>query len=239
MSQIKQVESLKLAEMPPEMHDLMKQFDADGSGGIGLNDLRGMVEAYRDSKRNQSLLQLTLLIVALALMLSSASTFGVSFAAVQLAKDTEPNSEGVIVLRGGGENRPALSPEFTITDGVETVHDGEENGLARRLQNGHAENQTSVTVVTITESKVAQACHLFHQGAASNLVIAIDRQHYRVSPTRFHDDCMTASGHFDSGVWNVFCPGDGEVCHASVILPQNHFDRRLERALFSKGHWIR
>jgi hypothetical protein len=219
--------SLKLSEMPQDMQDLMRQFDVDDSGGINVGDLHEMVHAYRDSKRQQRMLQKVLAVVALALVLSSASTLGVSYAAVTLAKDTEPNADGVIVLRGNDENRPALSPELTITDGVETVDVAQ--GLARRLQNGLAQNQTSVTVVTITESKVAQACHLFHQGAASSLVISIDDQDYRVSPTRFHHSCMTAGGSFDNGLWSLDCPGDGQVCDVSVIMPHRRSVRRLYR----------
>merc|ERR1719174_2001650 len=135
-----------------------------------------------------------------------------------------------MVLRD--HDRPALSPEYTITDGVETVDVAQ--GLARRLQTGIAQNQTSVTVVTITESKVAEACHLFHQGAASSLVISIDDQDYRVSPTRFHHSCMTAGGSFDSGLWSLDCPGDGQVCEVSVSMPHSQSDRRLERALQTK-----
>jgi hypothetical protein len=223
--------SLKFSEMPDDMQDLLKQFDADDSGGINVSELHAMVHAYRDSKRQQRLLQVLLAVVAFALILSTASTFGVSYAAIQLAKDTEPNADGVMVLRD--HDRPALSPEYTITDSVESVDVAQ--GLARRLQNGFAQNQTSVNVVTITESKVAEACHLFHQGAASSLVIAIEDQDYRVSPTRFHHSCMTAGGSFDSGLWSLFCPGDGQVCEVSVLMPHSQSDRRLERALSGKA----
>jgi len=221
--------SLKFSEMPQDMQDVMKQFDMDGSGGINVGELEKMVEAYRDSKRQQRLLKMVLAVVVVALVLSTASTFAVSFAAVQLAKDTEPNADGVMTLRNHDENRPALSPELTITDGVEAVDVAE--GLARRLQNGLAQNQTTVSVVSIKESKVTQACKLFHQGAASNLVIAVNQQDYRVSPSRFHHSCNTAGGSFDSGLWSLFCPGDGQVCDVTVLIPQSQSDRRLERAL--------
>jgi hypothetical protein len=218
--------SLKLSEMPQDMQDLMRQFDVDGSGGINVGDLHEMVEAYRDSKKQQRLMQMVLAVVAFALVLSTASTLGVSYAAVMLAKDTEPNADGVIVLRGNDENRPALSPELTITDGVDTEV---AEGLVRRLQNRRVQNQTSVTAITITESKVAQACHLFHQGAASHLVISVDEQDYRVSPSRFHHSCMTAGGSFDSGIWSLDCRGDGQVCDVYIITPQNQSEegRRL------------
>jgi len=227
--------SLKIQEMPEDIQEMMREFDKDGTGGINVNDLKDMVQAYRNSKRQQRFLLSVLGIVLFALVLSIASTFGVSYAAIQMAKDMEPNDNGVLVLTGHqGEEKPALSPEYTITDGVESAEVAQ--GLARRLQNV-LQDQDSVTVdVTITESRVAEACRLFHQGAATHLVIAIDDEDYRVSPTRFHHSCMFASGSFDHGLWNVLCPGDGEVCDVSVIRPHSPSDRRLglERALVTK-----
>jgi hypothetical protein len=241
--------SLKLAELPDEMQDLMREFDMDGSGGINVHELYVMVQAYKDSKRQQRLLKVVLAIVLFALVMSSASTFGVSYAAVELAKDTQPNANGVIVLSDAGhwgENRPALSPELTITDGIETSEDGIRRLLSRRLPDNVTEdgldNLTEEDglaldwepVITITESRVTEACHLFHQGAASNLVITVDDQDFRVSPTRFHHSCMTASGSYDGGVWSLLCYGDNEVCDVSVNMQQSQPDRRLERALMGK-----
>jgi len=232
--------SLKLTEFPQEVQQLMKEFDTDGSGGINVRELGAMINAYKDAKRQRRFLQVTLAVVLFALVLSSASTFGVSYAAIQLAKDTEPNAYGVLVLSNSGqsgETRPALSPEPTITDGIEIVH-----GLRRRLQQNFSQqnfSQNLARVITITESRVVEACHLFHQGAASHLVVAIDDQDYRVSATRFHRSCTFASGSYDAGFWSLSCPAESEVCDVSLEMPemqQSQGERRLERALSPKVH---
>lgn len=226
----KKLQSIKFGEFPVEMQQLLKEFDTDASGGINVSELNAMVQAYKESKRQRWLLQVMLAVTLFALILSSASTFGVSYAAVQLAKDTEPNANGVMVLSipgQSGETRPALTPELTITDGIEIV-----DGLRRRLQQNVSQDFTDLT---ITESRVVEACHLFHQGAASHLVVTIDDEDYRVSPTRFHRSCSFASGSYDDGFWSLDCPGESEVCDVSAEMMQSQGDRRLERALESKN----
>lgn len=258
--------SLEISELPVEMQDLMREFDRDGSGGLNITELHAMISAYKDSKRQQKLLQVVLTIVLFALVLSSAATFGVSYAAVELAKDTAPNADGVLVLSSTGdqgENRPALSPEFTITEGVEVAE-----ALVRRMQGGFAEDsdlqgdfaedveasdsQGSYAedsdsqgglILNISESRVAETCNLFHQGAASNLVISIYGDDFRVSPTRFHSSCMLARGTFDGGSWTLGCPGDNEDCNIFVSMPPHWSHRRLrngrllERSLMGKTYF--
>lgn len=163
-----------------------------------------------------------LAVVLFALVLSSASTFGVSYAAVELAKETEPNANGVMVISGSGENRPALSPEPTIMDGIVIVR-----GLNRRLLQGE---QIQVRDMTIPQSRVAEACQLFHQGAASNLVVAVDGVDYRVSTTQFDHSCVTASGSYDGGFWNVFCPEGHDECDISIQVHQSQSEGNFSQS---------
>jgi len=211
--------SVPLQSFPEALHDLLRsELDLDASGDVGFSDVRTMVAAYKTEKQRISFLKWLIVGGGVVLVFMSAATFGVSFAAAELAKEVEPNAHGVMTVRSSGA--PMLSSEYTMS-GTELVTTSN-----RRLQLANTSTDGfHVHLMDMGKTTQRQACSAYAQGAASELNMHMAGGVHHFSIDLVQDNCMVGQAVYARQAidWTLECPTGSDVCHVyTATVPQQH-----------------
>jgi len=92
---------LNYKHLPKAVSDVLAQWDADKSGSVGISELVKAGEAQKKMENENHLIKRLLVGAILTILILMAATFGLSFTAVELAKDSRPDESGVQRIAGG------------------------------------------------------------------------------------------------------------------------------------------
>jgi len=129
---------LNYKHLPKAVSGVLEQWDADKSGSVGISELVKAGEAQKRMENENRLVKRLLVAALVVIGILMAATFGLSFAAVQMAKDSKPDASGVQALPDGRPvstgvaNKvyklaefPALKPEMlSQLEKIDVVHSG-------------------------------------------------------------------------------------------------------------------
>ncbi|CAG9466495.1 unnamed protein product [Pedinophyceae sp. YPF-701] len=96
------VQSLRIEDLDARSAELLAMLDLDGSGTISLEELRAAADQLAFERRIRKRLTLAIGLLLGALIVLLLATFGVSIAAVELAKQVKASSDGTMRSAGGG-----------------------------------------------------------------------------------------------------------------------------------------
>jgi len=92
---------LNYKHQPKAVADVLKQWDADQSGSVGVSELVMAGEAQKKMASENRLVKKLLGMALTFIVILMAATFGLSFTAVQMAKDSRPDASGIQQLPDG------------------------------------------------------------------------------------------------------------------------------------------
>ena len=102
---------------PPEVRELLAVFDADGSGTIDPSELAAAAKRSRDDQNTLTRFRWLAVVGVVLFVILSAMQFGVSLAAVSLAKESHVNGATMTTLNGAVVQ--TANSEFVVgKDGV-------------------------------------------------------------------------------------------------------------------------
>ena len=111
---------IPLSIFPPEVQELLNVFDADGSGTIDPSELAVAARRARDDQKTLTRFRWLAVVGVVLFVILSAMQFGVSLAAVSLAKESHVSGTTMTTLNGDVV-RTANSDFVVGTDGVATA----------------------------------------------------------------------------------------------------------------------
>jgi len=92
---------LPYKHLPKAVSSVLEQWDADKSGSVGVAELVKAGEAQKKMENENRLVKRLLAGAVAVIMILMAATFALSFAAVQMAKDSRPDASGIQSLPDG------------------------------------------------------------------------------------------------------------------------------------------
>ena len=108
---------IPLSIFPPEVRELLNVFDADGSGSIDPSELAAAAKRARDDQKMLTRYRWLAVVGVVLFVILSAMQFGVSLAAVSLAKESHVTGATMTTL--GGSVVQTANSEFVVgKDGV-------------------------------------------------------------------------------------------------------------------------
>eukprot|EP00931_Biecheleriopsis_adriatica_P009151 TRINITY_DN110247_c0_g1_i1.p1 TRINITY_DN110247_c0_g1~~TRINITY_DN110247_c0_g1_i1.p1 ORF type:complete len:337 (-),score=66.81 TRINITY_DN110247_c0_g1_i1:244-1155(-) len=92
---------LNYKHLPKAVVDVLSQWDADKSGSVGVAELVKAGEAQKKIEQENRLVKKLLAVAGAIIVVLLVATFCLSFAAVELAKDSRPDEVGIQMLPNG------------------------------------------------------------------------------------------------------------------------------------------
>mmetsp|Transcript_3509 Transcript_3509/g.7303 ORF Transcript_3509/g.7303 Transcript_3509/m.7303 type:complete len:942 (-) Transcript_3509:166-2991(-) len=105
--------------LPEDLQEVLKEFDVTGDGNISLDELAHAASLYRGSKKSQSNLRKVVVSLIFGIILLIAANFGLMFVVVDLTKDTEVDSSGNLLAKGGAhETVRTANSDYYVGEGA-------------------------------------------------------------------------------------------------------------------------
>lgn len=109
------VAELNYKHLPKAVSDVLKQWDADESGSVGVSELVAAGEAQKKMAQENRLVKQLLGAAGIVILILMAGTFALSLSAAEMAKDSRPGASGIQTLPDG---KPVAMGKAVETKGV-------------------------------------------------------------------------------------------------------------------------
>lgn len=87
---------LNYKHMPKSVADVLSQWDADKSGSVGISELVAAADAQKKMKDENRMMKKLLIGAIIVIAILMAGTFGLALTAAEMAKDTKPDTSGIM-----------------------------------------------------------------------------------------------------------------------------------------------
>ena len=161
--------TIPCSAFPKSLHKKLGVFDVDGDGMINQSELGHAADLYAESKKkNKNLTRLTIAL-AIGMLLSFLTIFGLTFAVVEMSKETNTRTDGIMTVKGTADEiiktgaakiegalSSALSDEFFSELKVLRIASDDSsmeidvNGFLRTGIRGEDSGPTSATIERVT-----------------------------------------------------------------------------------------
>mmetsp|Transcript_1587 Transcript_1587/g.5458 ORF Transcript_1587/g.5458 Transcript_1587/m.5458 type:complete len:1019 (-) Transcript_1587:29-3085(-) len=139
--------AIPISSLPKELAPTLKVFDQDGDGTVAPQELARAAELYRASKQTTKYLTRAVGALSLFMLLMLACITGLTFAVVELSKETKVSPDGRVTVAGTDQTAKMENPYFGV-GGREPVMT--EGGRRRRLLTDS--NGTATTVPSFMDA---------------------------------------------------------------------------------------
>jgi len=103
---------------PEKMHADLKLLDDDGDGQIDAKEVERAIAALVGEKKRSRMLQTALIGVSIFTLLLLLAIGGMTFAIVEMSKDTKLSSSGAMIGKSSSEAVQTASSDFVLLDGM-------------------------------------------------------------------------------------------------------------------------
>lgn len=137
--------------LPESIREVMKTWDVDGTGTVSYTELAQAAKIWSDLKRDYRILKRVTVVLAVVVLVMLAGVFGLSFWAVQLAKDMHTSGDGTLKTTDGQVVQVASSEFIVGPDGTLKMRAKSDEG-GRLLSDGD-EDAPSTLKTSLSETK--------------------------------------------------------------------------------------
>eukprot|EP00434_Breviolum_minutum_P014609 symbB.v1.2.012879.t1/scaffold876.1/size155678/4 len=144
--------------LPEQIQDVMREWDADGSGMVGVAELSAAAGAYKKIQQEGRLMKKIIIGMAIVILFLMVSMFVLSYLAVDMAKEMRGSSDGTmesssgVVVKVGSSDFEMAADGSLIIRGVASNASCPANTTCRRLQ---ASNNVISTAVKETPRQLS------------------------------------------------------------------------------------
>lgn len=124
--------------LPDQIQDVMREWDADGSGMVGVSELSAAAHAYKKIQQEGRMMKRIIVGLAIVILFLMVSMFVLSYLAVDMAKEMRGSGDGV--MEAGGVVVKVASSDFEMSPDGSLIIRGAGNATCpanttcRRLQ---------------------------------------------------------------------------------------------------------
>lgn len=119
-SLVRSKSKLEYGRLPDDVREVMKAFDTDGSGSVDISELASAAKAYKKSQDTQAQQQKIIVIILGILLLTLGAITGLTFAMIEVAKETKTSSDGTMYAAGSSNVVRTASYDSVVQHGVLT-----------------------------------------------------------------------------------------------------------------------
>ena len=112
---------IDLSRLPEDVRKVLAEFDTDGSGTIGTEELAMAGKMYKDSLQTAKRTRIAMAVASVVFTIVLILQFGVMFAAIQLAKDSVVGSNSIMTTKSGSTVQLQSSDFAVAADGSMTL----------------------------------------------------------------------------------------------------------------------
>ena len=105
-------------KLPDNVKEVMKAFDTDASGAVDLQELAAAAVAYKKSQEQAKTQQKIIFVILAILVLTIGAITGLTFAVVELSKETKASSDGTLKAAGSSNVVKVASVDSNVNNGV-------------------------------------------------------------------------------------------------------------------------
>ncbi|EKX40662.1 hypothetical protein GUITHDRAFT_75312, partial [Guillardia theta CCMP2712] len=105
---------------PASAQQQLQMIDINGDGALDSNEILAGVAALKSERAKSRLYSNFLIILSILSLLTLGAVFGLTYAVVEITKESEVHPGGVMTVKGTNEPVRVASTEFEVKDGILT-----------------------------------------------------------------------------------------------------------------------
>ncbi|EKX40528.1 hypothetical protein GUITHDRAFT_113314 [Guillardia theta CCMP2712] len=118
--QIKTRGKIPLDVFPPSAHQQLKMMDINNDEFLDSHEILTGISALKNERNKSRMYFNFLIILGILFILTQAAVFGLTYAVIEITKDSEVKAGGVMTVKGTDEPVRVASTDFDVKDGVLT-----------------------------------------------------------------------------------------------------------------------
>ena len=120
VTRLRDPDRLPYTKLPDHVQEVMKSFDTDASGTVDLSELASAAVAYKKSQDTTKMQQKIIVAILFILLITIGAITGLTFAVVELTKETKAVDGGVLKKAGTQDVIKVASVASQVANGVLT-----------------------------------------------------------------------------------------------------------------------